>query len=188
MSQGSVTLDKMAFGDWPAIHSRACLPEACRFQPWGPNTENQTRDFVRTAVEAWSSAPQQRFAHVARFGDAVVGVGELHVRSHTRRQGEISYIVHPRLWGKGIGTEIGRRLLARGFDHLGLHRIYATCDPRNLGSSKVLTKLGMTYEGHHRHTAWIRDGWRDSLMFSVLEEEWRAETRNGEDVAAPPRP
>jgi RimJ/RimL family protein N-acetyltransferase len=39
----------------------------------------------------------------------------------------------------------------------------------------VLAKLGMTYEGHLRHTAWIRDGWRDSLTFSILEEEWRAE-------------
>jgi RimJ/RimL family protein N-acetyltransferase len=38
----------------------------------------------------------------------------------------------------------------------------------------VLNKLGMTYEGHLRHTARIRDGWRDSLVFSVLEEEWGA--------------
>ncbi|MFF4050393.1 GNAT family N-acetyltransferase [Streptomyces chartreusis] len=58
---------------------------------------------------------------------------------------------------------------------MGLHRIFATCDPRNLGSARVLTKLGMTYEGRLRHTAWIRDGWRDSLTFSILEEEWRAE-------------
>ncbi|MER5214243.1 GNAT family protein [Streptomyces sp. NPDC002838] len=175
MSKYSVTLDKISFDDWQAIHSWACLPEACRFQPWGPNTEDQTRDFVKAAVEAWSSTPQQRFAHVARFGDEVVGVGELHVRSHTQRQGEISYIVHPRVWGQGIGTGIGRQLLSRGFGQLGLHRIFATCDPRNLSSARVLAKLGMTYEGHLRHTAWIRDGWRDSLTFSILEEEWRAE-------------
>ncbi|MFC4506971.1 MULTISPECIES: GNAT family N-acetyltransferase [Streptomyces] len=170
-----MTLDKIAFADWPAVHSWARLAEACRFQPWGPNTEDQTRDFVRGAVEAWSSEPQQRFAHAARRGDAVVGMGELRVRSRAQRQGELSYIVHPRVWGQGIGTEIGRRLLECGFDQLGLHRIYATCDPRNLGSSRVLTKLGMTYEGRHRHTTWIRDGWRDSLVFSILEEEWRAE-------------
>jgi len=87
---------------------------------------------------------------------------------------EIRYVVHPRRWGQGIGTEIGRQLLAHGFDGLGLHRIDATCDPRNTGSSRVLTKLGMTYEGRLRHTALIRDGWRDSLMFSLLEDEWRS--------------
>jgi RimJ/RimL family protein N-acetyltransferase len=82
--------------------------------------------------------------------------------------------VHPRVWGWGIGTEIGRRLLAYAFGELRLHRVHATCDPRNLGSARVLTKLGMTFEGRLRHTQLIRDGWRDSLVFSVLEDEWRA--------------
>lgn len=101
-------------------------------------------------------------------------MGELHVRSHSQRQGEITYIVHPREWGQGVGTEIGRQLLSYGFDELGLHRIYATCDPRNLGSSRVLAKIGMTYEGRLRHTALIRDGWRDSTIFSILEGECRS--------------
>ncbi|GAA2687950.1 hypothetical protein GCM10010412_076250 [Nonomuraea recticatena] len=82
--------------------------------------------------------------------------------------------MHPRFWGQGVGTEIGRELLSRGFEELDLHRIYATCDPRNLGSARVLSKLGMTWEGRHRHTTLIRDGWRDSELFSILEEEWRA--------------
>lgn len=56
----------------------------------------------------------------------------------------------------------------------GLQRIYATCDPRNLASARILGKLGMTWEGRHRHTALIRDGWRDSDVFSILEDEWRA--------------
>ncbi|MEU4704634.1 GNAT family N-acetyltransferase [Nonomuraea dietziae] len=110
----------------------------------------------------------------ARVEGDVVGMGELHVRSRGNRQGEITYVVHPRFWGQGVGTEIGRELLSRGFEELDLHRIYATCDPRNLGSARVLSKLGMTWEGRHRHTTLIRDGWRDSELFSILEEERRA--------------
>ncbi|WP_371679761.1 GNAT family N-acetyltransferase [Streptomyces sp. NBC_01276] len=169
MSQHSVTLDKIVLDDWLAVHSWACLPEACRYQSWGPNTEVQTQDFVDSAVNAWSDTPQHRFPFVARVARDVVGMGELHVRSHKQRQGEISYIVHPRVWGQGIGAEIGRQLLAYGFDELGLHRIYATCDPRNLGSSRVLSKIGMAYEGCLRHTALLHDGWRDSVIFSSLE-------------------
>jgi [ribosomal protein S5]-alanine N-acetyltransferase len=82
--------------------------------------------------------------------------------------------VHPGFWGRGIATAIGRQLLARGFGELGLHRIHATCDPRNAGSARVLAKLGMTREGHLRHTRLIRDGWRDSLVFGVVEDEWRS--------------
>lgn len=174
MDEHSVRLDKIVSEDWPAVHSWARLPEVCRYQSWGPNTEDRTRDFVDSAVTAWSDTPQRRFPYVALVGRDVVGMGELHIRSHKQSQGEISYIVHPRMWGRGIGTEIGRQLLAHGFDELGLHRIHATCDPRNLGSSTVLSKIGMTQEGHLRHTALLRDGWRDSLVFSSLEGEWRS--------------
>ncbi|MEU9957576.1 GNAT family protein [Streptomyces sp. NPDC050982] len=168
-----MTLSRIRLADWRAVHSWASLDQACRFQAWGPNTEEQTREFVADAVEAWSHSPQRRFAYAARVAGDVVGMGELHVRSRGQRQGEISYAVHPRVWGQGVGTAIGNELLARGFEDLELHRIYATCDPRNLGSARVLGKVGMTWEGRLRHTALIRDGWRDSEMFSVLEAEWR---------------
>ncbi|WAU78554.1 GNAT family protein (plasmid) [Streptomyces sp. Qhu-G9] len=176
MARHSVTLSRIELADWRAVHSWASLAQVCRFQTWGPNTEEQTCAFVAAAVAAWSHAPQHRFAYIARFDGDVVGMGELHVRSRGQRQGEITYAVHPGVWGQGVGTAIGRELLARGFEDLELHRIYATCDPRNLGSARVLSKLGMTREGRHRHTALIRDGWRDSEMFSVLEDEWHAAT------------
>ncbi|MEU8397967.1 GNAT family protein [Nonomuraea sp. NPDC048892] len=165
---------KIELADWRAVHSWASLAEVCRFQAWGPNTEEQTRTFVTTAVEAWSQTSRLRFPYAAQIDGGVVGMGELHVRSRGQRQGEITYVVHPRWWGQGVGTAIGNELLRRGFEEIGLHRIYATCDPRNAGSARVLRKLGMTWEGRHRHTALIRDGWRDSELFSILEDEWRA--------------
>ncbi|MEE1736224.1 GNAT family protein [Streptomyces sp. BE147] len=110
--------------------------------------------------------------YAACLDGELVGIGELKVRNLAHRQGEISYLVHPRVWGRGVGTVIGRELLSRGFGLIGLHRIYATCDPRNVASARVLGKLGMTHEGRHRHTALIRDGWRDSEVFSILDQEW----------------
>lgn len=53
-----------------------------------------------------------------------------------------------------------------------LHRVVATCDPRNLVSAAILQKVGMTFEGRLRHTMQIRDGWRDSSAFSILADEW----------------
>ena len=100
----------------------------------------------------------------------VVGNGELKV--HDNRQGEISYAVHPGYWGRGIGTIASRQLLERGFGEQNLHRIFGTCDPRNTASSRVLQKIGMTYEGRMRETMFIRDGWRDSDLYAILEREW----------------
>jgi RimJ/RimL family protein N-acetyltransferase len=57
---------------------------------------------------------------------------------------------------------------------MDLHRVMGTCDPRNLPSAAVLQKVGMTFEGRLRHTTEIRDGWRDSSVFSILADEWLA--------------
>src|SRR5439155_9182518 len=116
-------------------------------------------------------------AAVLRETGRVVGSGSLLVRTPRFRAAEIAYIVNADLWGRGLATEIGQILLGWAFDRLDMHRVYATCDPRNVGSGRVLQKLGMTHEGRLRHTALIRDGWRDSDVYSILEPEWRAIAR-----------
>lgn len=103
----------------------------------------------------------------------VVGNGELNLRGH--RRAEISYAVHIELWGQGLGSTISELLSDWAFMHLTeLERLEATCDPRNVASESVLRRLGMTDEGTLRHVRWIRDGWRDSKVFSLLRSEWNA--------------
>jgi RimJ/RimL family protein N-acetyltransferase len=52
------------------------------------------------------------------------------------------------------------------------HRVFATCDPRNVASAAVLRNLGLEHDGRLRHTLLLRDGWRDSDVYSILEPEW----------------
>lgn len=158
--------------DTDRIHEWAAQPEACRYQPWGPNSYADTEAFVAAAVEAWSVDPQQRWAWVAvDASDVVVGNGEVKLRGQGRA--EISYAVHVELWGQGFGSAIGHLLREWAFTHLlELERLEATCDPRNVASESVLRHLGMTCEGTLRHVRWIRDGWRDSKTFSILRSEW----------------
>ncbi len=169
-----VTLREFVLNDWPAVHDYACRPEASRYQAWGPNTPEESRAFVEEAVASARAEPRSRYELAVELTGTrrLIGSGELQVHSRRFREGEISYIIHPELWGRGYATEVARLLLRFGFAALGLHRIFATCDPRNVASARVLEKAGMTFEGRMRHTMLIRDGWRDSLLFSVLEDEW----------------
>lgn len=169
-----LSLRPIARSDTDRIHQWAAQPEACRYQPWGPNSYADTQAFVAAAVEAWEADPQQRWAWVAVDSSGlVVGNGEVNLRGH--RRAEISYAVHTELWGQGIGSAIGEMLTSWAFTHLtALERLEATCDPRNIASESVLRHLGMTYEGTLRHVRWIRDGWRDSKVFSLLRSEWTA--------------
>jgi len=159
--------------DWVRVHEWARREDACRYQPWGPNTPEQTRAFVSAAAAAWTAEPLWRHVWVAVLPDGgVVGLGEVRTR-HAGRVGELSYAVHHACWGRGIGSRIGGLLRDAGFELLALHRVEATCDPRNVASARILRSAGMTLEGTLRANLPIRDGWRDSHVFGILADEWR---------------
>ena len=167
-----VDLRPVAEADWRAVHGWASREEVCRYQAWGPNTEDQTRAFVAEAVAAADERPRTRFVHVLTCDGLVVGSCELNLRGD--RLGEIGYGLHPDHWGRGLATAAARRLLEVSFTELGLHRVFATCDPRNVASGRVLRRLGMTHEGRLREALLIRDGWRDSDVYGILAHEWSA--------------
>lgn len=164
-----VGLRRIESADWVAVHGWASMAESCVYQPWGPNTEAETQEFVARAVAAWDARPQVRYVYLALADGRTVGSGEVLVRNAEHRHGEIAYGVHPSLWGQGYGTALARALAAVGFQQLGFHRITATCDPRNVGSARVLEHAGFRYEGRMRETLLLRDGWRDSSVYSLLE-------------------
>jgi ribosomal-protein-alanine N-acetyltransferase len=76
-------------------------------------------------------------------------------------------------WGHGYAPEAARALLDFGFAALGVHRVWADCDPANAAPIRVLEKLGMRREGHLVENAWIKGAWADSLLYAILDHEWR---------------
>jgi RimJ/RimL family protein N-acetyltransferase len=152
------------------VHRWAQLIEVCRYQPWGPNSPQQTQEFVEHEAREWETGPQQRYPFVILVDGAVSGLAALNLRPF--QQAEIGYSLHPEHWGHGIATEAAGELLRLGFAEHRLHRIYGTCDPRNVASARVMSKLGMVHEGRLRQNVLIRDGWRDSDVYAILEPEF----------------
>jgi RimJ/RimL family protein N-acetyltransferase len=168
-----IYLREFSVDDWPAVHDYAARPETCRFQAWGPNTPAESQAYVEMAVARAGEEPRSSYilAVVLAATERVIGAGALEVRSHQHRSGEIAYVIHPAYWGKGHATEVAQLLLGFAFGTLGLHRVAGTCDPRNTASARVLQKAGMQYEGCQRDTLLLHDGWRDSALYSILEQD-----------------
>ncbi|WP_412746166.1 GNAT family N-acetyltransferase [Krasilnikovia sp. MM14-A1004] len=114
--------------------------------------------------------PRTRFALAVldRAGQALIGSAELSITSAAHRQGSTGYVLARPWWGQGLATEAAEAMLGLGFDRLGLHKISATCDPGNLASGRVLTKIGMRREGHLHDHLYVRGSWRDRLLFAAI--------------------
>ncbi len=108
-----------------------------------------------------------------RDDDRLVGEVSLIWRSVADQQAEIGYILHPDAHGQGFATEAALALLAFGFGEVGLHRIYARCDARNLASARVMQRLGMVQEAHFREHTHVKGQWDEELIYAILDREWQ---------------
>ena len=63
---------------------------------------------------------------------------------------DLGYRLKRSFWGKGFATEASKVCLDYGFNNLNLKRIIGKAMPENIGSIKVMQKLGMTFRGYLR--------------------------------------
>ena len=160
--------------DYNAIHTYASDPEVSRYEVWGPNTEVDTENYLESILSYQGNNPRKDYEIAVELKDPnmLIGACSIHISDSKVREGYIGYCYNKQYWGNGYATEAAKAIISFGFENLNLHRIYATCDPNNIGSSKVLEKVGMKREGHLREHKLQRGKWRDSFLYSILEQEF----------------
>lgn len=109
----------------------------------------------------------------------VIGEVILRWRSRVHRQGEIGFVFHPEFGGKGYATEAAAAMLDLGFEGLGLHRIYGSCDARNRASAALMERLGMRREAHFIHNEIFKGEWGEEFHYAILRDEWSARRTPG---------
>lgn len=161
--------------DWKEVQAYASDPEVVRFMNWGPNTEEETRRFVQGSIAYQREKPRVKYslAVVIRDLNRLIGGCGIYESNPDNSEGWIGYCLNRQSWGQGYATEAARALLEFGFRHLNLHRIFATCDPVNTASAQVMEKIGMQFEGRLRENMSAKGKWRDSLLYAMLDHEWK---------------
>jgi [ribosomal protein S5]-alanine N-acetyltransferase len=161
--------------DWEAVREIDSNPEVQRFRGGELVSEERTRDYLRW-TKTLAQDPARRhypFAICRREEDRVIGSCWLNITSPELREAELAYQMNRRHWGQGYVTEAARAVLAFGFEELKLHRVWAKCLLENIGSFRVMEKLGMRREGHQRENQWLHGRWWDTLLYAILDHEWR---------------
>jgi RimJ/RimL family protein N-acetyltransferase len=81
----------------------------------------------------------------------------------------------PAVWGSGVNPDAKLQLMTYAFEVLGAGRVQLKTDVRNARSQQAIARLGAQYEGVlRRYQRRADDTVRDTVMFSILAEEWPA--------------
>lgn len=123
--------------------------------------------WIALHAPAWIGGTGATFAVVSKENARLVGaIGLMIEREH--RRAELGYWIAVGNWNRGYATEAGRRVIAFGFETLGLHRIHARHLLRNPASGRVMEKLGMQLEGVHRDSVIKWDRYESLAVYAVL--------------------
>ena len=135
-----------------------------------PYTRRNAEEYVagRVLVD-WSTNPT--FAIV--LDSTVIGGIALSISKAHQRAG-LGYALAKAHWGKGLMTEAAMAVVDYGFVEHKLAKVFAMADLRNIGSYKVMEKLGMSREGLHRGHSVKRGERRDEVFYGILREQWES--------------
>ncbi len=144
VSSGVVHLQSLGPQDEGEVHRLLCVPEVYEYLADGAEPPPAiTADWIRTAAGSslelgggiWAlTFPQERGVFgVVRLADD--GKNEL----------ELTYLLHPDLWGLGYATRMAHTAMNRAFGAGRVAAIWAGADVPNKASIAVMERLGMRF-------------------------------------------
>jgi N-acetyltransferase len=150
-------------------------------------TETYDQQFDKYFDEALSFAARgdQAFAIVTTDG-RVIGMTRAYDIDRKVKKVTIGHTWYvPEVWGKGHNKECKLLLLKYIFDILGLARVDFKVASQNLRSQKAVAKIGGVKEGVLRRYTLRNDGTStDTVMFSILDDEWPESKRRLQEMIA----
>lgn len=145
-------------------------PEVVRYTGDGPllnllEAENLVRERL---IPQFAQYKMSRFTTLLKDGTYIGWCG----LKYFPENGEVDlgYRFMKKYWGQGYATESSQAMLEYGFTTLSLNRIVARAMPDNVGSIKVLQKLGMTFRGYKREEGFTSP-W---LTYDLTREEFNS--------------
>lgn len=160
--------------DAEAVFRYRSDPEVCRFQIWEPSSLAEVDDFIARMIAHEPDTPGTwyQLAICERETGRLVGDCGLHFPVDREHEAEFGVSLAPEFQGRGYATEAVGAVLGYLFDTLRKHRVFASVDPRNYASVRLLERIGMRREAHFRETLWVRGEWVDDAVYAMLRREW----------------
>lgn len=113
------------------------------------------------------------FAVVRQDDNVLVGGVVLDQIDGRLRSADFHIFIDAAYTGRGYGTEATRLMLDYGFGILNLHRIELLVFRFNTRALHVYEKLGFVQEGTKRQSWYYDHTWHDTVLMSILEDEYR---------------
>lgn len=171
-----VRLDPLRREHHGALCAVGLDPELWRWTGGHVDSADEMQGYIERALERQANGSVLPFATVERASGRVIGSTRFaHFEPEDRRV-EIGWTWVARPWQRtGINVEAKYLMLRHAFETVRLNRVELMTDVLNAVSRKAIAGIGATEEGVlRRHMVTSRGRVRDTVVFSIVVDEWPA--------------
>lgn len=151
--------------------------EVMRYIPGGMESREQTRMAVERVKRRWEKFGTSWWSFIDAATGEVVGAGCIqHLRKDEPEPDpayplEIGWRLRRDRWHQGLAFEAANAMMAFAFVKLSAPLLLAVCDPANLASSGLMTRLGMRYRGIEN---WYQ---KELATYELVASAWRLDSK-----------
>ena len=162
--------------DAPALFAIHSDPQVMRY--WSYPAWTELAQAERKVADIQRQRREQEmlvWAIADAHDDRLIGTSAVFAIDMTQGRAEIGYSLYSDWQGRGLASEALQLVLGYVLEDLGLRRIEADIDPRNLRSCRLVEKFGFVREGLLRQR-WLVNGEAcDSVIYGLLALDFIAQ-------------
>jgi [ribosomal protein S5]-alanine N-acetyltransferase len=168
-----LVLRRMTMEDAEDYYSIASDPLVTAHTIWDTHrSKEESIQYITKVIERYEHKESFNWGIVLKQSNQLIGRIVLFHCDALHQKAEIGFGVSSRYWNMGIITEATQTIFQYAFEQLDLHRIEGTCHFNNLGSARVMEKLGMKFEGILREQLKIKGHFVDQRMYAILASDY----------------
>lgn len=111
----------------------------------GPFTTAEVHARLRREMDTMNAHGVQYWPVFSLQNHELAGCAGLRPYGSAENVFELGVHLRPGYWGQGIALEAARAVIAYAFEHIAAKSLFAGHHPANLGSARLLRKLGFSF-------------------------------------------
>lgn len=160
-------------GDLEPLYAIFSDPRVVRFTEGRPWSREQVLELVRWGIDNRVGYEPGFFNCPLVLRDGARVIGRVGINplwdgaGHTDpNEPELEWTIAAQHWGRGLATEVGRAMIAYGFDVTGFDHMIAFAHPEHAASLRVMEKIGMRRD---RQAAFRGEEW---TFYRIERQQW----------------
>ncbi len=169
-----VRLEPMTMDHHAGLTAIGLDPDIWRLTVANVRTPEEMRSYMESALRLQTEGSSLPFVTIERSSGRIVGSTRFGNYDPLNRRIEIGWTWLAQAWQRtAANTEAKYLMLTYAFERLGCVRVELKTDVLNRPSRNAMMRIGAKEEGILRkHTLMWTGRYRDTVFYSVLDEEW----------------